>query len=463
MLSENIVENVLFEAVTNGGDFAEVFVEDRKINRINMVAGHIDESLSGRDFGVGVRVFKGLNSVYGYTNNPSQENLVKLARDLASSLSRCEDIVVRDFNNKNVQNINKIKIFPSSMKKKDKIYLLKVGYEAAKRYDPLIIQVSGNYFDEEQDILVANTEGVFKKDRRVRTRYSIQSVAKKDGEMQVGYYGPGASMGFEFFEDLDVRQVGEEASRIAKTMVLADDCPSGRMPVIIHNSFGGVLFHEACGHGLEATAVAKGNSVFAGKLGQKVASELVTAVDDGTIPNAWGSLNIDDEGQDTRRNVLIENGILKSYLVDQLNSRRMDHPITGSGRRQSYKFQPTSRMNNTYILNGDSSFEDIISSVDYGLFAKKLGGGSVNPATGEFNFSVMEGYLVRNGKIDRPVRGAALIGRGIEVLEKIDMVGDNLEPGQGMCGSLSGSIPVNVGQPTVRVSELTVGGRGGES
>src|SRR5699024_4212277 len=224
----------------------------------------------------------------------------------------------------------------------------------------------------------------------------------------------------------------------------------GLMPVIIDNEFGGVLFHEACGHALEATFVAKGTSAFAGKLGKQVASPLVTAIDDGTIPNAWGTLNIDDEGTPTQKNILIENGILKSYLVDKLNSKRMDHKPTSSGRRQSYKFAPTSRMNNTYIANGESSFDETVSSTESGLYAKKLGGGSVNPATSDFNFAVMEGYLIENGKMTKPVRGATLIGNGIEVLEKIDMVGNNLSHGQGMCGSLSGSVPVNVGQPTIR-------------
>jgi TldD protein len=229
--------------------------------------------------------------------------------------------------------------------------------------------------------------------------------------------------------------------------------------VIIHNGFGGVIFHEACGHGLEATSVAKNNSVFAEKIGEKVASDIVTAVDDGTIPNEWGSSNIDDEGNPTQKNILIENGILKGYMIDKLNGRRMNMEPTGSSRRQSYKYPPTSRMTNTFIASGKSNFDEIISSTEKGLFAKYMGGGSVNPATGEFNFAVMEGYLVENGKIIKPVRGATLIGKGINILKKIDMVGDNLSFGQGMCGSSSGSVPANVGQPTIRVSEITVGGR----
>ena len=229
--------------------------------------------------------------------------------------------------------------------------------------------------------------------------------------------------------------------------------------VAIDNGFGGVIFHEACGHSLEATSVAKGNSVFTGKLGEQIASTKVTAIDDGTIPNAWGSLNIDDEGTPTQKNVLIENGILKSYMIDKLNARRMGMKVTGSGRRQSYKYAPTSRMTNTYIANGDNTPEEIIASISDGLYAKKMGGGSVNPVTGEFNFAVSEGYLVKNGEIQEPVRGASLIGKGSEILMNIDMVGNNMTQGQGMCGSSSGSIPTNVGQPMIRVSEITVGGR----
>jgi len=462
LLSKKVIENVLYAALSTGGDFAEIFVEDRYNTNIRMVGGYIENSLSGRDYGVGIRVFDGLNSAYGYTNDSSEENLIKVAKEVAlAAKSKKEDIVL-NMMKADINNIHTIKIIPNTVEKRRKVELLKRGYESAKNYDPLITQVTANYFDEEQNVLIANSEGLIVEDRRIRTRFSVQSVASKDGEMQVGFYGPGAFMGFEFFDAIDVAEVGKEASRIAKTMIMADYCPSGVMPVVIHNEFGGVLFHEACGHSLEATSVAKGNSVFSGKLGQQIASPVVTAIDDGTLPNEWGSLNVDDEGTPTQRNVLIENGILKSYLVDKLNGRRMGMKSTGSGRRQSYKFAPTSRMNNTFIANGNSTFEEIISNTERGLFAKKLGGGSVNPATGDFNFAVMEGYLIENGKITKPVRGATLIGTGAKVLENIDMVGNNQSFGQGMCGSLSGSVPTNVGQPTIRVKALTVGGKKGD-
>ena len=225
-------------------------------------------------------------------------------------------------------------------------------------------------------------------------------------------------MGFEMFEIIDPEYYAKEASRMAITMLNADLCPAGRMPVVIDNGFGGVIFHEACGHALEATSVAKGHSVFTGKIGEKIASDKVTAIDDGTIPNAWGSINIDDEGIPSQKKTLIENGILKGYMVDKLNGRRMGMEPNGSSRRQSYKYAPTSRMTNTYIAAGNDENKDIIATTPDGLYAKKMGGGSVNPITGEFNFAVAEGYLIKNGKVDKPVRGATLIGKGSEILLK---------------------------------------------
>lgn len=459
MISNSVIENVLYAALSKGGDFAEIFLEDKINARIRLVGGLVENNISGRDYGVGIRIFDKYNSIYAYTNDSSEDNLIKVAKQAAAGLSSKAIELRLNLIKQDSINYNPISIYPSKTQKKKKIELLKRGYKAAKEYDSVISQVSADYLEEEQNVLIANTEGLLATDTRVRTRFSIISVASKDGEMQQGVNSPGASMGFEFYDQIDVGEIGIEASRIAKTMVHAEYCPSGNMPVIINNAFGGVLFHEACGHALEAAFVSKGTSAFANKLGQQVASPLVTAIDDGTMPNGWGTTNIDDEGTPTQRNILIENGILKSYLIDKIHGRRMNMESTGSGRRQSYKFAPTSRMNNTYIDEGQSTFESIISNTENGLYAKKLGGGSVNPATGDFNFAVMEGYIIENGKILKPVRGATLIGNGIKVLELIDMVGDNLELGQGMCGAESGAIPADVGQPTLRVTSLTVGGR----
>lgn len=459
MLEKSLVEKILNEALSTGGDFAEIFVEKKNNCGLFMIDGKIESSLSGRDFGIGIRIFKDLYSVYGYTNDMTEENLLKTARKIAEAVKGTRADITINLLKQDIKNYNKIEIYPETVLKKNKIDIMRRGYAAAKEYDSEISQVRVSYSDSKQNILVANSEGIWAEDERVRGRIRIESVASSGTEMQTGSMGPGASKGFEFFEKMDIESYGREASRIAKTILHADYSPSGKMPVIIDNGFGGVIFHEVCGHGLEATSVAKGNSVFAGKIGQMIASPVVSAVDDGTIPNEWGTINIDDEGTPSRRNLLIENGILKGYMIDKLNGRRMGMASTGSGRRESYKYAPISRMTSTFILNGKSSLDEMISSVEKGIYAKYMGGGSVNPATGNFNFAVMEGYLIENGKITSPVRGATLIGSGSEILKKIEMVGNNLAYGQGMCGSVSGSICTNVGQPAVKVSEITVGGR----
>ena len=459
MLDKQLIDKILTEALSTGGDFAEIFVEKKNSSNLFMIDGKVESSISGRDFGIGIRIFKGLFSVYGYTNDMNEESLLKATKKIASSISGTKEDITINLIKQDIENINKIQIYPQDIKKSEKIELMKIASHSAKDYDKHISQVRVSLGDVKQNILIANSEGLFTTDERVRGRISIESVASDGNDMQTGRVSPGASAGFEFFRNMDIEAQAREASRIAKTMLFASYAPSGKFPVVIDNRFGGVIFHEACGHGLEASSVAKGNSIFAGKMGQMIASPLVSAVDDGTLPNEWGSLTIDDEGHKTQRNLLIENGILKGYLVDKLNGRRMGIKSTGSGRRESYKYAPTSRMTNTFILNGKSSFDEIIKNTEYGIYAKNMGGGSVNPATGDFNFAVMEGYIIRNGEICEPVRGATLIGNGGEVLKKIDMVGNNLGFGQGMCGSSSGSIPTNVGEPTIRVSEITVGGR----
>jgi len=462
VLAKTLLEDCITAALGTGGDFAEVFVEDRFSNTLSMVGGKVDSSVSGREYGIGIRIIQGTNCVYAYTNDADREKLLQVAKEAAEALPGASGTLCLNLTKVDLPRVNLIRTLPHTIDKQRKVALMARAYHVAKDYDPVISQVSVRYFDEDQHVQIANSTGLLVEDRRVRTRTGITAIASKGSEKQSGTYAPGAHMGFEFYEGIDIATYAREAARIACTMINADYAPSGRMPVIIDNEFGGVIFHEACGHSLEATSVAKKTSVFADKVGEKIASAVVSAVDDGTIPNAWGSLNVDDEGHPTQRHLLIENGILRGYLVDMLNGRRMQAKATGNSRRQSYKFAPTSRMTNTFILPGPYTKEDIIANTEYGLFARYMGGGSVNPATGEFNFAVNEAYIVRNGKIMEPVRGASLIGKGSEVLMRIDMVADNLACGQGMCGSLSGSVPTDVGQPTLRVSEMTVGGRKGD-
>ena len=361
--------------------------------------------------------------------------------------------------NYEIQNRHKIKILPANLQKKEIIDLLRTASESSFQYSRLITETTELYYDSTKDILIANSDGLWAEDRRVNSRITITSVASSATEKQSSYSGPGGHVGGELFEKLDLPELGRSTAESAVTMLKAELCPSGKMPVIIGNSFGGVIFHEACGHSLEATSVAKGSSVFADKLGQQIAHSCVTAVDDGTLENHWGSQNIDDEGTKMQKNVLIENGILKSFLVDKLNGKKMNMNSTGSARRESYKYAPTSRMTNTFIERGSDKIESMISETEYGLYAKKMSGGSVQPATGEFNFAVQEAYMIRNGKLAEAVRGATLIGKGSEVLMNIDMISDDLVQAQGVCGSISGSVHTNVGQPTIRVKEIAVGGR----
>ena len=459
MLSREICCRVLQKALSTGGDYAEIFAENTINQSIHMISDSVDAIKDTNVAGAAVRIYKGLRSVMASTVDTSEEGLLLCAEKAAGALGEGTapmDIVLRETV---CANIHPVKIVPASTANAEKVAILKEGYFAAREFDDCIRQVSGTLAVVDHSILVATSEGLYTRDRSIRTRIAIEAVAEKNGETQTGRCSPGRKMGLEMFETISPKAVGEKAAQQAVTMASAGYCPAGVMPVTIENGFGGVIFHEACGHSLEASSVAYGRSQFAGKLGQRIASPKVTAIDDGTIPNAWGSINIDDEGTPGRKNILIEKGVLKSYMVDKFNGRRMGMESTGNARRQSYAFTPTSRMTNTYIAPGQDRNEDIIASMEFGLYAKDMGGGSVNPVTGEFNFSVNEGYLVRNGKICAPVRGASLVGKGSDILQNIDMVGTDLAMGQGMCGSSSGSVPTNVGQPLIRVSRITVGGR----
>lgn len=462
MISNVDAKQVLQACLTTGGDFAEIFMESTKSNAYEMTSGKVTKASTRHVYGAGIRILKGIEEVYGYTNDVSLASLMELAGNLSAFFQGEALDISFDLKLEGVQNAHPILRRPSDVSASEKVQYLLRGYEASKAVSEEISQVVSNVLDREQQVWIANTNGKFVHDTRTYVRFAHSVIASANGQMQRSFEGPGAYRGYEMLDEMNIEEVAKNVAEVAITMLHADEMKGQVLPVVVHNAFGGVLLHEACVHSLEATLVAKGASVFSNRLGEKIASDIVTAVDDGTHPNAWGSLNVDDEGNPTRRNVLIENGVLKSYLVDFRNDRRMNHGITGSGRRESYKFSPTSRMNNTFFENGKSTFDEIIAATEYGMFAKKMGGGSVNPSTGEFNFSVEEAYMIENGKITRPVRGATLIGSGAKVLMNVDMIGDNLTHGQGMCGSVSGSIPTNVGQPTIRVQNMTVGGRGGE-
>jgi TldD protein len=462
MLDKVLIKKVLDAALTTSADFAEVFIEDKFQTDISMLSSEVQSVNNAKEFGIGVRVAKGYHRVYGFTNSPEEKDLIKLATDLAQSFPGESANIAFELEDMKQSDLHTIEILPSKVTVDEKVSIIKRANKAAREYSEEISQVAVRYQDYVQNVWIANSEGTYVNDIRVRTRLAINAVASNETDKQSGFNGPGGHYGFEYYSKvINVEEAAKEASRIAVTMLHADECPSGKIPVVIDNGFGGVIFHEAVGHSLEATSVAKGASVFSGKKGEMIANPLISAVDDGTIPNAWGSAAYDDEGNLQKKRQLIKDGILTSYMIDKLNAKRMNDECTNSGRRQSYKFAPTSRMTNTYIENGTSTFDEIIAATKYGLYAKKMGGGSVNPATGDFNFSVGEGYIIRDGKIAEPVRGATLVGTGSQALLGVDMVANNLLTAQGMCGSASGSIPTDVGQPTIRIKEMTVGGRKG--
>lgn len=461
-INETLAKEILEVALSTGGDFAEVYMEKTINEVLRLHSGKLSTANVSKVKGAAIRIIKGELEVNSSITDCTYENLLKAAKTLAGSFNDKKHVEVQPFVEKKVELV----VNPKNVRGNDisrEVNLLKTASDTIYAYSKEIVQVICNLTKTEKRIFVFASDSTWQTDYRCNTRLSCQAVASDGKEMETGFDSFGRNQGMEMFDDFDVVPFAKQVAHDAVEMLHAEPMQGGEMPVVINNGFGGVILHEACVHGLEATSVAKGMSVFCNKLGQKVASEIVNAVDDGTNLNAWGSINVDDEGTPSKCNVLIENGILKSYLVDKRNSKKMNHPITGSSRRESYKYQTTSRMTNTYFLNGKSTFDEIIKSTEKGLFAEKMGGGSVNPATGEFNFAVQVGYMIENGKITKPVKGATLVGSGKDVLLHIDMIGDNLSCGYGMCGSMSGSVPTIVGQPTIRVSKMTVGGKGGNN
>ena len=465
MLTKQKLEAYLSRCMESAADFAEIFEQFEEYEMLETLDLKVEKASRKVTAGLGVRLYRDVQSVYGYTNDASEEAILALVDDLRAAIGEAEegaDKKAVELTRVEYENRNPVRVDYREVSLDDKAELIFRAERAAKAADERIVKTQGKLLNVREEVQISNSEGRLVSDVRVRTRMMLDAYAKENDVFMQGGDRPGAGKGLEFFEEKTPEEIGKEAARQAIVMLSARDCPSGKMPVIIDNEFGGVIFHESCGHALEATGVAKNQSIFAGKKGQQIAAPCVSAVDDGTIPNAWGSQNVDDEGNFQEKRVLIKDGILTSYMVDRLNGRRMGEPSTGSGRRESYKYEPTSRMSNTFICAGTDSFESLFEGVERGLYAKKMGGGSVNPQTGEFNFAVEEGYLIENGKISYPVKGASLIGNGRDILMNIDKVSSNLARGQGMCGSMSGSIPADVGQPSLRVSSITVGGTANE-
>ncbi len=464
MISKKLAIEVLNEMLATGADYAEIFYENSHDSAIAIENGKVASSSYNVDSGAGLRLLKENRSVYGFTSDLTKKGLMSLANSLSKSFNGERLITVSKLEMIRGKNRSPIVNSYDDIPLEEKIALVREGTDEIKAMnDPRIVRYIGFFGCDHRGVTIFNSKGKwFSRDTEfARLVYSV-IVADENG-METGFQGPGCQMDMSYFKDTaKPREVAKKAAETALLMLNAKECPSGKMPVVIGNGWGGVLFHEACGHPLEASAVSKGLSYATGKLGQMIASPVVTAIDDSTIPNGWGSIDIDDEGNPGTKRVLIKDGVLMDYMIDDFNGRRMGREGNGSCRRESYRYCPTSRMSNTYIDNGKSTPEEIIAATKLGLYAVSFAGGSVDPATGEFNFGCSEAYIIRDGKVCEPVKGATLIGKGEDVLKKIDMVGNDLELAQGMCGAASGSIRTNVGQPTLRISEITVGGRGGE-
>lgn len=455
LLNSHVAHDIIHHGLSLGADFVDVFIERTQSEVLVYKNSRPEDNQSGTIFGIGIRLIFGEQSLYGYTNSTEKEELLRITSLLGARIGKKGTPAAINF-----ENLIYPKIPVLTDKEVDAKYRLSFLHDVDKRLrtNDKVAQVMLSFTRKKQFIEVYNSDGLFATEERPYIRL-FHHVVMKDGNLQSeAFHGPGATGGWEFMEKLNKEEICNNLLRQATTMLHAAPCPAGKMPVIIDNGFGGVIFHEACGHLLETTSVEKKASVFWDKMGEEIAHPALTAVDDGTVGGAWGSLSIDDEGMPTQRTTLIENGILKRFISDRLGELKTGHKRTGSARRQSYKFAPASRMRNTFIEKGPWKNEDIFASVQNGLYARKMGGGSVDPSTGEFNFAVQEAYLIKDGKIATPVKGATLIGTGPEIMRKISMVGKDLELMAGMCGSVSGSIPTTVGQPLLKVDEILVGG-----
>jgi TldD protein len=460
VIDEDVIERTLATALRTGAEFAEVYAEDKRNTSVALDAGRIEQVTSGRDRGAGIRVIKGETTGFAHTSDLSEAGLAEAARAAAAAASQGDgEARTVALTQGAGQRVNTIETYPEDIAKATKVELMQRVDEAARAFGSEIVQVSAGYGDSRKRVLVANSDGVLVNDDIVRLLVRISAVASGDTGMQTGFQSMGRTVGWETFDEIDVEGLARDAARQAIVKLRARPAPSGAMPVVIKNGTGGVLFHEACGHGLEADHVQKGASVYAGKIGQLVASPLVTLVDDGTMATEWGTIGIDDEGHATRRNVLIEDGVLVDYMWDHIRSRKDGRAPSGNGRRQSYMHLPMVRMTNTFVMNGPDDPDDIVASTDRGVYIAHLGGGSVNTATGDFVFGMNEAYLIENGEITEPLREGNLIGNGPQVLSDIDMLGNDFAMGNpGTCGKDGQGVPVGDGQPTLRVKSLTIGG-----
>ena len=461
MLDEADVTATLTAALTTGGDWAEIYAEQRDSTAIRIEDHRVEELTSGRDIGAGVRVVRGPQSAYAYTNVLSRDSLVAAAKAAAAGIAGGQHASVADLTRESPPTRHPIRLPPDDVDKATKVALTRRAEEAAWAQGAEVRQVLAAYADVAQRVFLANSNGHLSDTTRVRSRLVAQVVAARDGLVQTGFEGPGASRGFELFGEVTPESVGEKAAQQALRLLDSVPSPAGEMTVVLNAGGGGVLFHEACGHGLEADAIAKDTTVYAGRRGEQVGSELFTGVDDATLPNGWGSFDVDDEGASAQRTVLFDHGVLAGEMSDRISAFKLGLPASsGNGRRQSYASVPQPRMTNSLVLPGESDPAAVIADVAHGLYAEGLGGGEVNPATGDFVFGITEAYLISNGELTQRIRGANLIGNGPRAISLVDAVGTDFALKQGMCGKGGQWVPVAFGTPTLRIARLTIGGTG---
>jgi TldD protein len=460
MIDQDVIERVLAAGLRTGAEFAEIYAEDKRSSSAGLDDGKVEQVTSGRDRGAGVRVVRGETTGYAHTADLSEAGLLAAAEAAAAAASQggaVSRIVALDRRPRH--RVSEVAIPPDEVGKAAKVELLMRADAAARGAGAAIVQVSGAYGDSRKRVLVANSDGVLVDDEQVRTIFGIHAVASGDTGLQTGYESLGHTIGFELFDQHDVEELARRAAQRALTKLNARPAPSGSLPVVIRQGSGGVLFHEACGHGLEADLVGKGASVFRNRVGELVAAPNVTLVDDGTMAGEWGAIGYDDEGHISQRNVLIQDGVLTDYMWDFLRARKERRSPSGNGRRQSYMHLPMVRMTNTFVLNGDIDPDEIVRDTDHGVYIAQLGGGQVDTASGDFVFGMTEAYLIEGGEITDPIRDGNLIGNGPQVLKDIDLLGNDFAMGMpGTCGKDGQGVPVGDGQPTLRVKALTIGG-----
>ena len=468
MIDTPVLERVLGEALRHGGEFAEVFAEDRSSSSALLDDGRVEELSSGRERGAGIRVVSGDTTGFAHTADLSEAGLLRAA-EAASAVARSGGGGTATVAVGPLQTGagapsgagGAVDDGPGARplaSKGDSLDLLRRADDAARSADAGITQVQAGCGGSRRRVLIANSEGVYAQDEQSRTRFSVSCVASGDTGLQTGFETAARTLGFELFDEVSVEELADLAARRALSKLSARPAPSGELPVVLAGGSGGILFHEACGHGLEADHIVKDASVYTGMVGQQVASPLVTLVDDGTVGSEWGTYRVDDEGRPAQRNVLIDRGILTDYLWDYLRARKEGRASSGNGRRQTYQHLPMVRMTNTFLLPGAENAEEIVAQTPKGVYVAKLGGGQVNTTTGDFVFGTTEAYLIENGKITEPLRDANLIGNGPEILKRIDAVATDFGMTPGTCGKDGQSVPVGCGQATMRLTGVTIGG-----